>query len=196
MRLVLASASPRRAALLGELGVPFAVQPSDVPEMPEPGEAAAAFALRAARDKAAAVARIDPSAWVLGADTVVTVDGEIFGKPQDEADAQRMLRRLSGHAHEVVTAVVLFAPGSEFVEECAVRTGVEFRELGANEIAAYVASGEPTDKAGAYAIQGGAAGFVRRVTGSHTNVIGFPMDEVRAMLDRHGLRAPAVAESR
>lgn len=192
--LVLGSASPRRAALLREMGVPFAVLASDVPETPEPGEAPASFARRAAIDKGAAVARLRPGAWVLAADTVVAVAGEILGKPRDAADARRMLRALSGRAHEVLTGVALFAPGGACVEARAVCTAVTFRPLSDAEIAAYVASGEPADKAGAYAIQGGAAGFVRDVNGSVSNVIGLPVDEVRELLTRHGLADGAAAE--
>lgn len=192
--LVLGSASPRRAALLREIGVPFVVLASDVPETPEPGETPAAFAQRAARDKGAAVAQRRGDAWVLAADTVVAVAGEILGKPRDAADARRMLRQLSGRDHEVLTGVALFAPGGACAEAVVVRTAVRFRELGDAEIAAYVAGGEPADKAGAYAIQGGAAAFVSAVNGSLTNVIGLPVDEVRAMLARRGLTAGAAAE--
>jgi septum formation protein len=192
--LVLGSASPRRAALLREIGVAFTVVASDVPETPQPGEAPAAFARRAAVDKGAAVAGLRPDAWVLAADTVVAVDGEILGKPRDSADARRMLRRLADRTHEVLTGVALFAPGGTCVDAQVVRTAVTFRALSDGEIAAYVAGGEPADKAGAYAIQGGAAGFVRAVRGSVSNVVGLPVDEVRAVLARHGVAASAEAE--
>ena len=192
--LVLGSASPRRAALLREMGVPFTVLASDVPETPEPGESPADFARRAATDKGAAVAQRRPGEWVLAADTVVAVEGEILGKPRDAADARRMLRQLSGRAHEVLTGVTLFAPGGACVEAEVVCTAVAFRALSDEEIAAYVAGGEPADKAGAYAIQGGAAGFVRDVRGSVSNVIGLPVDEVRAMLARQGLVVAAGME--
>jgi len=192
--LVLGSASPRRAALLREMGVPFAVLASDVPETPLPGEAPAAFAQRAAVDKGVAVAALRPGAWVLAADTVVAVAGEILGKPRDAADARRMLRQLSGRVHEVLTGVALCAPDGACVEALVVRTAVTFRDLSDEEIAAYVAGGEPADKAGAYAIQGGAAAFVSAVNGSLSNVIGLPVDEVRAMLIRQGLTAGAPAE--
>jgi septum formation protein len=160
MSLVLGSGSPRRAALLRELGVAFAVRVSDVPEVPCAGEEAADFARRAAREKGCAVAGDCDGAWVLAADTVVVVDGEILGKPVDAADARGMLARLSGRAHEVLTAVALIAPGGEPAEELLMRSAVEFRDLGADEIDAYIATGEPFDKAGAYGIQGGAALFV------------------------------------
>jgi len=189
MSLVLASASPRRAALLREIGVDFVVRVSDVPELPNPGEAPDAFALRAASDKGAAIARVAARDWVLAADTVVTIDAAILGKPADDADARAMLHRLGGRTHAVLTAVTLFAPGGCRVAAQVVRSAVEFRPLDAAEIAAYVAGGEPADKAGAYAIQGGAAAFVRRVEGSISNVIGLPIDEVRALFERHGLLA-------
>jgi septum formation protein len=196
MALILGSASPRRIALLGELGVAFGVQASDIPELPAAGETADAFARRAAREKGAAVALACPHAWVLAADTVVVVDGAILGKPVDAAEAHAMLRRLSGRAHEVLTAVALLAPGGTIADQVLVRSSVAFRALTEAEVAAYVASGEPADKAGAYAIQGGAAGFVERVAGSMTNIIGLPLDEVGTLLARHGLLPPAAAASR
>lgn len=185
--LVLGSASPRRAALLRQLGIEFTVQASDIPEEPVAGEGAGAFARRAACEKGAAVARERDHDWVLSADTIVVVDGIILGKPRDAAEAERMLAQLAGRAHEVLTAVALFAPGAALVESFVVATAVEFRPLDAAEIAAYVATGEPLDKAGAYALQGGAAGFVRAVRGSSSSVIGLPLDEVRTLLARHGL---------
>ncbi|HSQ00964.1 MAG TPA: Maf family protein [Candidatus Dormibacteraeota bacterium] len=183
--LVLGSASPRRAALLREIGMPFTVCASDVPETPLPGEAPAAFARRAALDKGDAVARLCPGAWVLAADTVVAIDDQILGKPCDDADARRMLRLLANRRHDVLTGVALFAPDGVCADALVVRTAVTFRAVSDGEIAAYVASGEPADKAGAYAIQGGAAGFVRAVDGSYSNVVGLPVDEVRALLTRH-----------
>lgn len=193
--LILASASPRRVDLLRQLGVAFTVQPSGVDETLQPGEDGVAFASRAARDKAEAVAAANPEAWVLGADTVVLVDGEILGKPCDEGDARRMLRMLSGRRHRVVTAVVLVAPRGGSREEVAIESGVEFRTLDEPEIDAYVATAEPYDKAGAYAFQGAARVFIRGVDGSHTNVIGLPLDEVRDLLARHRL-LPASADQR
>jgi septum formation protein len=183
--LVLGSASPRRAALLREMRVSFRVRVSDVPETPRPGEAPGDFARRVAVDKGDAVARLCPGEWVLAADTVVAVDGAILGKPRDAADGRRMLRLLADRTHEVLTAVALFGPGGACVDARVVRTRVTFRPLGDDEIAAYVATGEPADKAGAYAIQGGAAGFVSAVQGSHSNVIGLPVEEVRALFERH-----------
>jgi septum formation protein len=185
--LILGSASPRRAALLRELGVEFTVHASDIPEEPAAGETAAAFARRAACEKGAAVARDRRRAWVLAADTIVVVEGAILGKPRDAAEAARMLARLSGRAHEVLTAVALIAPSGALAEAFVVATTVEFRRLDGAEIATYVATGEPLDKAGAYALQGGAAAFVGAVRGSASSVIGLPLDEVRDLLARHGV---------
>lgn len=198
--LVLASASPRRRALLSELGVDFEALASDVPEQPLAGEDARAFATRVAREKAIEVAAERPGHWVLAADTVVIRhDGEILGKPVDPDDARRMLRGLSGCAHRVLTAVTLLPPAGTPVDEILVESTVTFRALDEVEIAAYVGSGEPFDKAGAYAIQGAAGRFVIAVAGSYTNVVGLPVDEVRVLLRRHGLlpsAANAVEPSR
>ena len=185
-RLVLGSASPRRVALLRELSVAFEVRPAAIDETQRAGESPDAFARRMAREKGTAVARTTDGAWVLSADTIVVVDDVVLGKPVDAADALRMLRRLSNRSHAVLTAVALTS-GECLQDELLVRSAVEFRALTDAEIAAYVAGGEPFDKAGAYAIQGGAAGFVRRVAGSYTNVVGLPVDEVGALLDRHGI---------
>jgi septum formation protein len=122
---------------------------------------------------------------VLAADTVVVIDGRILGKPRDRADARTMLTTLSGRTHEVLTAVALCRPAGE-IDEVLVRSTVEFRHLTAREIEDYLDCDEPYDKAGAYAVQGRAAGFVARVHGSYTNVVGLPIDEVRALLHRHG----------
>jgi nucleoside triphosphate pyrophosphatase len=181
--LILASASPRRRELLSQLGIAFSVVPSDVPEAALDGESPSIFAARVAREKAAMVARRHPDAFVLGADTIVVVDDEVFGKPVDRADAQRMLRCLSGRTHVVLTAVALVDPEAH-VDTFVVQTAVEFRQLTDAEVAAYLDSGEPFDKAGAYAVQGGAAPFVARVDGSYTNVVGLPLDEVAALLRR------------
>jgi septum formation protein len=186
-RLVLASASPRRSDLLRPLGLDLVVEASGIDEAPRPGEDGVAFARRAATEKAAAVARSRREDWVLGADTVVLSEGAVLGKPRDAAAACRMLERLSGRAHRVVTAVALFAPGAELAEAIAIESEVEFRRLAADEIRHYVATGEPLDKAGAYAIQGGASRFVARVAGSRSNVVGLPVEAVRDLLARHGV---------
>jgi septum formation protein len=160
---------------------------SGVDEIPRPAEDALDFAVRVARNKAQKIFRRSGARWVLAADTVVVVDGESFGKPRDVADATRMLERLSGRRHEVATAFVLLDDRGEVFVEQVVTSEVVFRPLEAREIAAYVSSGEPFDKAGAYAIQGGAAEFVIGLNGSRSNVIGLPMDEVESALRSAGL---------
>jgi septum formation protein len=186
--LVLASASPRRSELLTQAGYSFAVHPADISEEPRPNENPIAFALRLAREKADAVfAAIEPlaepnSPIVLGADTIVVApDGSILGKPADAEDAARMLRLLSGATHQVVTGVcVRSATQTEVAAEL---TWVTMHTLSANEIAAYVASGEPFGKAGAYAIQGSAARWIPRIHGCYFNVVGLPLALVACMLE-------------
>ena len=179
--LVLASASPRRRELLAAHGIACVVDPSSVPEAPRPDEAAADFAARVAREKAGEVAPRHPHAHILGADTVVVVDGAVFGKPADADDARRMLRILAGRTHQVLTAVALVTPSGD-VDAFVVTSEVEFRPLSEDDITAYLATGEPFDKAGAYAVQGHGGAFVTAVRGSYSNVVGLPMDEVRALL--------------
>jgi septum formation protein len=178
--LVLASASPRRQELLRNAGISFDVQPAHIPEDPLPGEAAKECAERLAREKALAVARQRPDDCVLGADTVVVVDGEVLGKPSDATDAARMLRRLSGREHQVITGVCLVVAG-----QCSVAsetTSVTMSEISEKEITDYVASGEPMDKAGAYAIQGVASRWIPRIEGDYSNVVGLPVALVWRML--------------
>lgn len=186
--LCLASRSPRRAELLRTLGVAFRVLDVEVDETPRPGEAPADYVRRLACDKAragrAAAAGVD--APVLAADTTVVVDRAILGKPEDADDARRMLARLAGRAHEVFTGVALVDARGEL--RCTVaRTGVRFRALTAGEIAAYVASGEPLDKAGAYGIQGLGGALVAGIDGSYSNVVGLPLAETLALLDAAGV---------
>ena len=187
--VVLASASPRRAELLRASGIAFDVIPSDVDETVLPGEPAEQYVRRLAEAKAMAVVDRGDGRPVLGADTVVVVDAAILGKPADETDARRMLRLLSGRTHEVVTGVALAAlfPGGPgwVVETEVARTQVEFVPLTAEEVAWYVATGEPTDKAGAYAIQGLASRFVARIDGSYSNVVGLPVALVYQMLTKN-----------
>ncbi|MYC78549.1 septum formation inhibitor Maf [Candidatus Poribacteria bacterium] len=200
-RLVLASASPRRAALLSQIGLTFEVHPSDVAEPPynmhiagvsaEPPkrkhpDTASQVTQKLALLKASSVAQHFDEAIVIGADTLVSLDGKLLGKPTDDADAFEMLTRLSGTCHEVVTGVALInaETGHEIV--WAETTQVYFRELHHTEIAAYIASGEPSDKAGAYGIQGRGAAFVRRVEGCYFNVVGLPL----ASLVEHILNFP------
>src|SRR6185437_3181448 len=197
--LVLASASPRRRELLAQAGYTFEVWPAHVLEDLRPGEEPVAYVVRLAREKAEA----DYSALtgqdcglefaegreplVLGADMTGVVDGEILGKPQNAVDAARMLRLLSGRTHRVITGVALAtAEGTEVAAEV---TAVRFGALADEEIAAYVATGEPMDKAGAYAIQGRAARWIPRIEGCYFNVVGLPLALVTAMLEGRGQRS-------
>ena len=193
MGLVLASASPRRQDLLRAAGIAITVQPTNIPEVPKDGEAPKAFAERLAREKAWAVFKERPNDFVLGADTIVVVDRQILGKPQNPADAERMLRLLSGKTHEVTTAVCLLGPkaggnpGAAKTESPLGETGCEttqvtMSQLSDEEIRAYVATGEPMDKAGAYAIQGMASRWIPRIQGDYFNVVGLPIALVYRML--------------
>jgi septum formation protein len=182
--LVLASASPRRRELLASAGIAFDVEPVDVDERREPGEAPEAYVERVARLKAGGGARRHPARAVLGADTVVVVDGEVLGKPASAADAARMLRRLSGRAHAVLTGVALAWQGR--ITSRVERTDVVMSPISEDDLAWYVASGEPLDKAGAYAIQGLASRFVTRIEGSYSNVVGLPVATVVELLTTWG----------
>ena len=179
--IVLASASPRRAELLAAAGVPFDVDTADVDETPHDGEAPLDYVRRLAEAKARAVAVRHPARLVLGADTTVVVDGTILGKPVDAADAGDMLRRLSGRSHQVLTGVALVRDGRTVEVDVAV-TEVWFAPMTEADIDAYVATGEPMDKAGAYGIQGRAACFVTRIDGSYSNVVGLPVALVHRWL--------------
>ena len=189
VRLVLASASPRRRELLGWLGVEFVVDAADVDERPLPSESAEQLVRRLAAAKACATAARQRAAWVLAADTVVEIDGDVLGKPADPAGAATMLARLGGREHRVVTAFVLLAPGGTVRADEVVVSRVHFRPLRPAAIAAYAESGEPLDKAGAYAIQGRGAALVSSIDGSVTNVIGLPLREVEGALAEAGLLA-------
>jgi septum formation protein len=183
--LVLASASPRRRELLERAGIPFEVIPADIPERARSGEPPREFAERIAAEKALAVARRlgpSPRRRVLGADTVVVADGEPLGKPRDAGHAVELLSRLVGREHAVITAVAVAASDTLTVRSTAVTTRVRMRAAGAEELRAYVATGEPSDKAGAYAIQGEGRRFVEAVHGSESNVIGLPVAETLALL--------------
>ena len=181
--LVLASASPRRQELLRNAGIAFEVQPADIPEDAFPGEDAKKCAERLAREKALAVALQRPQDSVLGADTIVAVNGELLGKPADSADAARMLRLLSGRDHEVITGVCLVVKGQPFVGSETTRVTVD--RITDQEIADYVATGEPMDKAGAYAIQGIASRWVPRIEGDYSNVVGLPVALVYRLIRAH-----------
>ena len=193
MRLILASASPRRRELLAQAGYEFEVRAAHLNEDLRPGEDPIAYVTRLAREKAEAVLRQivaepepDSAALVvLGADTTVTLDNHILAKPEDEADARRMLTLLSGRTHRVITGVaVATGSGSEIRCQAAAEvTAVRFLTLSAEEIAAYVATGEPMDKAGAYAIQGRAAKWIPRIEGDYFNVVGLPLALAASMLE-------------
>jgi septum formation protein len=199
--LVLASASPRRRQLLAQAGFTFAVRPAHLPEDPRPGEDPVAYVTRLAREKAQAVfdeiaacAGCEDlevgtadlrSLAVLGADTTVTLDGLILGKPESLEDAARMLRMLSGRSHRVITGVALVTQHS--VDVAAETTAVRFLTLSDEEIEAYIATGEPMDKAGAYGIQGLAAKWIPRVEGCYFNVMGLPLSLVATMLESRGI---------
>jgi septum formation protein len=182
--LILASGSPRRRELLAQAGFTFEVIPTDVPELRKPNEDPIRFVTRLAREKAEAVAAthaIGPDTLVLGADTIVVVDEQVLGKPQDAADAGRMLRLLSGQTHQVITGVCL-ARGRER-QRAAEVTFVRFVTLSDQEIDDYIATGEPLDKAGAYAIQGRAGRWVPRIHGCYFNVVGLPLALVSSMIE-------------
>ena len=209
MRFVLASASPRRAELLRRAGLEFEVMPAKVDEAMDVEETPDGYVRRVAQLKAEAVAPRAPGRVVLGADTIVVVDHDVLGKPADADDARRMLRRLSGREHVVMTAVCLINPGpaafdsaqageagryegaregaSKRFQTHVARTTVEFAPLSAAEIDWYIATGEPLDKAGAYAVQGLASRFVTRVDGSYSNVVGLPVAVVYDLCRGAGL---------
>jgi septum formation protein len=185
MRLILASASPRRADLLTEAGFDFEIAPVYFDETPRPGDSAEAHVKRLAEEKAAAALRQHPDAVVVGADTVVVVDHRMLGKPASRQEAERMIRSLAGRTHEVLTGVCVSRGGhtASHVE----RTTVRIARLDDEEIVWYVASGEPADKAGAYAIQGLGARFVREIHGSYTGVVGLPLYQTLELLGRFGI---------
>ncbi len=181
--LILASASPRRRELLGRTGIPFEVFAADVDEsisLPAPQAVA-----ELSRRKAEASRRAHPGRWILAADTLVSVEGKILGKPADEAEARAMLRQLSGRTHQVCTGVTVCSPSGAELTRTDV-SSVTFAEVSDLEIARYVSGGEPMDKAGAYAIQGGAAQWIERMEGSPSGVIGLPLALVRALLREAG----------
>jgi len=185
-RIILASQSPRRAQLLRAMGVEFETSPADIDETYVAGEDPAAHAERLAREKALAIARDQPDAFVIGSDTVVIIDGDVLGKPADTEDAVRMLLRLQGRAHEVATGVAVARGGT-------VRSGVErvvvrFASLDERVAREYVATGEPLDKAGAYGIQGAGAAFVQGIDGDYYAVMGLPLARLIGLLQECGLR--------
>ena len=184
--LILASRSPRRVELLKRIGLPVDVIISSVEETPGRGESPRETAIRLAEAKAGDVAPTHPDRWVIGADTVVVVDGEIFGKPVGPEDGRRMLSRLSGRTHIVVTGFAVVRQDRGVVESRAVETEVDVKPLTRREIDGYLATGEPADKAGAYAIQGVGAFMVTAIRGSYTNVVGLPVCELVDLLEELG----------
>jgi septum formation protein len=185
-RVILASQSPRRRELLALVGIPHTVQPADIDETYLPGEEPAAHAERLAREKAATVAAGNPEALVIGSDTIVVVDGDVLGKPRDEAHAAQMLMRLSGRSHVVMTAVAVRWRGAE--RSAVEVVGVTFHALDPEEIHAYVATREPMDKAGAYGIQGYGATIVQRVDGDYFAVMGLPLQRMVRLMGELGVR--------
>ncbi|MDX1553536.1 MAG: Maf family protein [Marinobacter sp.] len=178
--IVLASASPRRAELLRQIGLSFDVRPADIDETPGAGESAVHYVDRLAREKALAVQANEPNSIVIGSDTSVVLAGKILGKPQDGQDAANMLRQLSGTTHQVMTAVAIASRGA--CESLVAVTDVRFRRLSEEEIGAYVASEEPMDKAGGYGIQGRGGIFVEELRGSYSAVVGLPLQETAELL--------------
>ena len=183
--VVLASSSPRRRELLTLIGIPHVVMPADIDETPYAGELPQAHAERLARGKACAIAERERHAIVIGADTIVVVDGDILGKPRDEQEAAAMLRRLSGRGHVVLTAVAVARGG--VVESAVESVDVRFRELSDEEIARYIATREPMDKAGAYGIQGYGATIVDRIDGDYFAVMGLALGRMVRLLESVGV---------
>ena len=184
--VILASQSPRRRELLSLVGIAHAVQPADIDETPWPGEDPRAHCERLAREKVAAIATREPDALVIGSDTIVILDGDLLGKPRDEEEARETLGRLSGRSHVVMTAVAATWRGK--VRSAVEEVGVTFHRLSAEQIADYVATREPMDKAGAYGIQGYGATIVARVDGDYFAVMGLPLQRLVRLLAEMGVR--------
>ena len=185
-KLILASASPRRREILELMNVDFEIEPAELDEIRRSQEAPAAFAARMAREKALHVAARRPDRVVLGADTIVVLDEDILGKPADRAEAADMLHRLSGRWHEVISALALAGPGDR-LQEGLNRTRVKFARIPAEWVGQYCSGDEPLDKAGAYAIQGGAARWIPRIDGSYSGVMGLPVFETLEVLEKAGV---------
>jgi len=190
MKLILASSSPRRKDLLASFGKPFTIDVPDVDESLLPGEDPSAHVRRLALDKARTVAGRHDDGLVVAADTIVVLDGRIIGKPEDEADARRMLGTLSGRSHHVYTGLAVADAAAGTVMSRVACSRVTISSIGEEEIARYVATGEPLDKAGSYAVQGLGGKYVSRVNGSLSNVIGLPLEELRELFIAAGWAAP------
>lgn len=186
-QVILASASPRRRELLARLAIPFTVMPADIAEHPLRHETPQTYVQRIAKDKAQVIAQRFPAAVVLGADTAVIIDQQILGKPSNLEDAKHMLTRLSGRLHQVVTGLACLHGQRQFCHQASVCTAVRFRKLSTAEIEHYIATDEPFDKAGAYAIQGQAATFVEQLEGCYHNVVGLPLLQTAALLRAAGV---------
>ena len=183
--MILASSSPRRRELLQQIGVRFSVEVANIDESVQDAEQPAAYVARLALEKARAVALSHPQAVVLGSDTTVVCDGHILGKPENDSHAQQILAMLSGRSHQVMTAIAVVKDGQSEVRT--VVTDVTFCVLSEAQIRAYIATGEPADKAGAYGIQGKGAVLVAAIHGSYSNVVGLPLTETAALLQAFGV---------
>ncbi len=186
MKLILASASPRRKVLLKELFPDFEVRPADIEEVALPGETPLQSAERLAMEKALKVRETWKEGFILAADTLVTINGLVFGKPKDPIEAEEMLKTLMGKTHSVITAFCIIEAKSGKALVRSVESRVTIKNLSQEEISAYIESKEPFDKAGAYAVQEKGGMFVEKVEGSYTNVVGLPMDEVRESFEKLG----------
>jgi septum formation protein len=187
MRFILASSSPRRRELLTSIGLEFDVIPSHVPEVHRTGEAPADYVARLSRDKANAIATVHPSQWIIAADTTVLLGDQLLEKPADAAHAARMLSLIAGQTHTVYTGVTLQHLGQQYCDNRVAESKVRMLPLSAREIEWYVATGEPLDKAGAYAVQGIGAMFIDSIDGSYTNVVGLPLATLFQMMRKAGI---------
>ncbi|CAK8725204.1 dTTP/UTP pyrophosphatase [Candidatus Electrothrix aarhusensis] len=188
--LILASSSPRRQQFLTDFGLQFTALAADIDETPLNGEKPDAFARRMAEEKAEVIARQHRASWVIGADTVVTIEGRILGKPNDEAHALEILRSLQGKKHEVITGLALRCVQENCTESLSRTTEVKFADFSDAILSAYVQTGEPMDKAGAYGIQGKGGFLVRSITGSSSNVVGLPINTCINLLLHYKIIAP------
>lgn len=188
--LILASGSPRRREFLKQLGLDFSVQPASIDETPLPGDSPEDFARRMAMDKARALALKHPTSCVIGADTVVALGGTIFGKPADCAEALASLKQLQGRTHRVITGLALIHAAQNIAESLIETTSVTFDHFEDSILNAYVNSGDPLDKAGSYGIQGQGTFLVRAITGSYSNVVGLPVNQLLSLLLKHQIVVP------